>query len=143
MPKARPRPQKGVGWRWADILSRDRGAAAVEFALVSLLLITLVFGIAEFGRAWYTQASLSGAAREGVRVYALGGSPAQARASVKSYAPGLGISDGNIVLGTACPVSNPTGIRTTVQVNHTFNFVIPIFGSSITLTGEGEMRCNG
>ena len=123
---------------------RDRGAAAVEFALVSLLLITLVFGIAEFGRAWYTQATLSGAAREGVRVYALGGTEAEVRASVKSFAPGLGVVDAQIVPGASCPLTNPTGLRTTVTVNYTLDFILPtFFGTSIPLTGQGEMRCDG
>jgi len=45
----------------------DRGAAAVEFALVAPILILLVVGIAEFGRAYNVQNSLSAAAREGVR----------------------------------------------------------------------------
>lgn len=125
-------------------MSKERGAAAVEFALVSLLLVTLVFGIAEFGRAWFTQSTLSGAAREGVRVFALGGTADQARTTVMSFAPGLGIVDEDILLGTTCPPSNPTGITTTVRVEYQFDFIFPtLFGSSMTLTGEGEMRCNG
>ncbi len=34
----------------------ERGAAVVEFALVVPILIALVFGIAEFGRAYFTRA---------------------------------------------------------------------------------------
>jgi Flp pilus assembly protein TadG len=50
---------------------RDRGAAAVEFALVVPILLTLVIGIIEFGRAYNIQTTLSNAARDGVRVMAL------------------------------------------------------------------------
>ena len=42
--------------------------AAVEFAFIVPLLILLVLGIAEFGRAFQVQGTLSAAAREGVRV---------------------------------------------------------------------------
>ena len=61
-------------------LHKDRGAAAVEFALVMPVLLSLVVGIAEFGRAYNVQATLSGAAREGVRVMAVKNDAAAARA---------------------------------------------------------------
>jgi Flp pilus assembly protein TadG len=51
---------------------RDRkGQNLVEFALVVPMLLLLVFGIAEFGRAWMTKNILTGAAREAVRVAAV------------------------------------------------------------------------
>ncbi len=43
----------------------ESGAAAVEFALVVPILLLLVLGIIEFGRAYNIQNSLSAAAREG------------------------------------------------------------------------------
>jgi hypothetical protein len=45
----------------------DRGAAAVEFAMVMPLLVMLVFGIFEFGLAWHTYQVITDAAREGAR----------------------------------------------------------------------------
>ena len=59
--------------------SLGTGAAAVEFALVVPLLLVLVLGIAEFGRAYNMQTTLSGAAREGVREMALHNNPAARR----------------------------------------------------------------
>jgi Flp pilus assembly protein TadG len=50
--------------RWRD----DRGAAAVEFALVLPILILLLFGIIEFARVWNVRQTLTDAAREGARV---------------------------------------------------------------------------
>ncbi|MBP2675883.1 MAG: TadE family protein, partial [Deltaproteobacteria bacterium] len=44
------------------------GQNIVEFALVVPMLLLLVFGIAEFGRAWMTRNILTGAAREAVRI---------------------------------------------------------------------------
>lgn len=46
---------------------RDRGAVLIEFALVALLLFTLVFGIIDFGGAYNDQISVRQGARDGVR----------------------------------------------------------------------------
>lgn len=45
----------------------ERAAALVEFAIVLPVLLLLVFGIIDFGRALYTQNNLSAAVREGAR----------------------------------------------------------------------------
>ena len=45
----------------------ERGAVAVEFALLAPVLIMILLGIMEFGRAYNAQVSLTNAAREGVR----------------------------------------------------------------------------
>jgi len=50
----------------------DRGAAAVEMALVMPLLILMVMGIIDFGRIFNGEIQLSQAAREGARIAALG-----------------------------------------------------------------------
>jgi Flp pilus assembly protein TadG len=42
---------------------RDRGAAAVEFALLLPLLLLLVFGIIDFGRALNAEITITQAAR--------------------------------------------------------------------------------
>src|SRR3954454_16726859 len=49
----------------------DRGAAAVEFALVLPLLLMLLVAIVRFGQVWNAQITMTQAAREGVRVAAL------------------------------------------------------------------------
>lgn len=48
----------------------DRGQAIVEFALVSVLLFTLLFGGLDFGRALNAWAVVTHASREGARVAA-------------------------------------------------------------------------
>jgi hypothetical protein len=47
---------------------RDEGAAAVEFALVAMLLITLVFGIIEFSLLLRDYVSVGSAVRQGARI---------------------------------------------------------------------------
>ena len=52
--------QKSISNRLKD----ETGQNLIEFALVVPMLLLLVFGIAEFGRAWMTKSILTGAARE-------------------------------------------------------------------------------
>lgn len=80
----------------------DRGAAAVEFALVAPILILLVVGIAEFGRAYNVQNSLSAAAREGVRVMALKNDPAKAQSAAINAAPSVDLSSGDVAVSSSC-----------------------------------------
>lgn len=49
----------------------QRGAAAVEFAIIAPLLFMLVFGIVEFGRVWSEKNVFVGAAREAARYAAV------------------------------------------------------------------------
>jgi len=46
---------------------KQRGATAVEFAIVILIFITIIFGIIEFGLLMYNQHIATNAAREGAR----------------------------------------------------------------------------
>jgi len=48
-------------------LQKESGTSLVEFALVLPLLILFVFGIVEFGVAFYNKAMLTNASREGAR----------------------------------------------------------------------------
>jgi Flp pilus assembly protein TadG len=52
-------------------MSQERGAAAVEFAIVAGLLFMVLFGTIQFGLAYYRYQGLNAAAREGARLGAL------------------------------------------------------------------------
>jgi Flp pilus assembly protein TadG len=123
----------------------ERGATAVEFAFILPLLLVLVLGIAEFGRAFQVSGTLSAAAREGVRVMALQNDPAAARTAVRNAAPSLNPAVTNAQI-TITPASCPAGAtNTTVRVTVTYPmpFITDFFGSGVTLSGTGVMRCNG
>jgi Flp pilus assembly protein TadG len=127
-------------------LNDERGASAVEFAMILPLLILLVLGIAEFGRAFQVQGTLSAAAREGVRLMALQNDPAAARAAVRNAATSLdpGVTDAQIAITPAtCPTldAGTTSVRLTVR--YPMPYLTGFFGNSVTLTGTGVMRCNG
>jgi Flp pilus assembly protein TadG len=49
----------------------EKGAAIVEFALVVPLLLLLLWGIVDIGRAFYTLNNLASAVREGARTAAV------------------------------------------------------------------------
>jgi Flp pilus assembly protein TadG len=127
-------------------LWRERGAAAVEFALVMPLLLTLVLGIAEFGRAWNIQTTLSAAAREGVRVMALQNDSSAARTATKAAAaPAVILTDGQITVSPSCPAAGTNPLATTtVTISYSMVFITSYFGiAPLSLTGRGVMRCNG
>ena len=48
-------------------LRGERGSVAVEFAIILPVLMLLVFGIIDFGHAWYMKHMMSDASREGAR----------------------------------------------------------------------------
>lgn len=122
----------------------DRGAAAVEFALVLPLLLTLVFGIAEFGRLYTIQTSITAAAREGARAMALDDTLAAARSAAESTAQPYTVTDTQVTVSpTACPNPNTTDAQVRVIIKYPVTLLTGWFGKSITLTGTGVMRCNG
>jgi Flp pilus assembly protein TadG len=127
-------------------LRNQRGASAVEFAFIAPLLILLALGIAEFGRAFQVQGTLSAAAREGVRTMALQNNQAAARTMVRSVASSLnpGVTDGQIAISpAACPTTYTTGSSVTVTVTYRLPFFSGFFGAGVTLHASGVMRCNG
>ncbi|HEY2306938.1 MAG TPA: TadE/TadG family type IV pilus assembly protein [Streptosporangiaceae bacterium] len=125
----------------------DRGAAAVEFALLLPLLLLLVFGIIDFGRAINAQITLTQAARQGARLAALG----QPNVVSATQAAATGLNPVTVTV-TPCPSGATQTTGAVVKASYSFNFVTPVgaiaglfggggFGSPITLTATGEMPC--
>ena len=67
---------------------KEDGAAAVEFALIVGLLAILVFGLLEYGLAFWQVQNLRAATREGARVAAVGGDNAEIRAAMVNSSAG-------------------------------------------------------
>jgi Flp pilus assembly protein TadG len=127
-------------------LRDERGASAVEFAFLVPLLLVLVLGIAEFGRAFQVQGTLSAAAREGVRTMALQDDPAAARSAVRTAAASLdpALTDAQIgITPSSCPVTYPGTATVRVTISYRMPFLTGFFGAGVPLTGTGVMRCNG
>jgi Flp pilus assembly protein TadG len=69
-------------------LRREDGAAAVEFALIVGLLAILVFGLLEYGLAFWQVQNLRAAAREGARVAAVRGDDTAIRNAMEAASVG-------------------------------------------------------
>lgn len=75
----------------------NRGAALVEFAIVSVLLITMMLGIIEFGLLMKDYLTLSQSAREGVRSASLGSPTSVIQSRVMDSAPTLTVANIGVI----------------------------------------------
>ncbi|WP_309108590.1 pilus assembly protein [Arthrobacter sp.] len=119
---------------------RARGAIAVEFALVAPILLALVAGIVEFSHAYNLQISVTQAAREAARTMAITNSQDEAEEAAANGAPGL---DTDTFVYDFTPETCSEDETVTVSVSYTANTLTGLFGSAVTLTGVGAMRCGG
>lgn len=133
-----------------------RGAALVEFALVSGLLCLLLFGIIEVGLLFGDQALVGAAAREAARSAAIGSATGDAKKRGVSGGAGLPLTAANVVLeksadGTAWGPLGDTGptndarsnidlVRATVTYSHPLVTSLVFTGSAKTLTSKMVMR---
>ena len=136
---------------------RERGAAAVEMALVLPLLLLVLGGMIDFGRALFTQNVATNAAREGVRMRALGYTTAQADTRMTQSMVGInapsytaaytlvqGGTPGTTTTDGACPTAPLITDRQRVVVTITnFSWLFPLPVPTPTLTAQAEMRCGG
>ncbi|RZU66668.1 TadE-like protein [Microterricola gilva] len=120
----------------------ERGAAAIEFALILPILLVLVLGIVEFGRAYNVQISLSNAAREGARSMAIHNSVTDARAAAIGAAPSIqpAIAASQI---TISPSSCASGGTVNVTIRYPLELLTGFFEDTFELTSVGVMRCGG
>lgn len=123
----------------------ERGAVAVEFAILAPILIMLLMGIMEFGRAYNAQVSLTNAAREGVRVMTISNNQASARTAAKNAAVSLtpGLKDSDITFSANNGTANcATNAQMTVTVNYSLKTLTGIAGPFL-MSGKGVMVCGG
>lgn len=129
---------------------RSRGAVAVEFALVAPVLLLLIAGIVEFAHGYNIQISVTQAAREAARNFAITNDLAQASKAGKDGAPGL--TPAKFTFTPSIP-SCESGKNITITVKYAAEsvtgFALVMDGQSIavaknfTVTGIGAMRCGG
>lgn len=119
---------------------RDRGAVAVEFALVAPILLALLAGIVEFSHAFNLQISVTQAAREAAREMAITNSQDEAEAAAENGAPGLNTA---AFTYTFTPEACTDEATVTVDISYTADTLTGLFGSAVTLVGVGAMRCGG
>ena len=129
----------------------ERGAVAVEMAIVLPLLLMLLIGIIEFGRIYTIQISLSQAAREGARYAAVhyADDDLDVEGAALGAAPSL---DGLPVVVHNDPDSCASGTNARVTTTVTLTSLSGLFDAEllgmpvifpVELTGVGVMQCGG
>ncbi|AEG42908.1 TadE/TadG family type IV pilus assembly protein [Isoptericola variabilis] len=127
----------------------DRGAAAVEFALVLPVLVLIIVGIIGFGHAYHVQTVLGNAARDGVRILALSDDADAARqamdAAIASAAPAVTLTDDQITVTPTPQCASGAGVTPgNARVTITLEDFQPLGGFfTLDLTGTAAMRCTG
>jgi Flp pilus assembly protein TadG len=125
---------------------KRRGVAAVEFAFVAPVLILLVFGMIEFGRAVMVQQIITNASREGARLAVLDGTTASdVRTKVGTYLTDASIKGATVTINPSEPNTAGYGAPVTVTVQVPFSQVSwlpsPMFlGGGRQLTATTVMR---
>jgi Flp pilus assembly protein TadG len=117
--------------------SPQKGASAVEFALVLPLLMVITFGIIEFGTYLYNVQVITNASREGARAGIVAINPRvpptganSIESVVQQYCAGHLVTFGapNTPSITAPPLgysaTAPFGTPLTVQVNYQYSFLV-------------------
>jgi Flp pilus assembly protein TadG len=76
--------------------TRRRGQALVEFAMIMPLILVIVLGLLDLGRAVFSYNTLSQAARSGSRVAMVDQNPARVRTKAIASAASLGLATSNV-----------------------------------------------
>jgi Flp pilus assembly protein TadG len=137
----------------------ERGAIAVEFALIMPILLLLVLGILEFGFGYHAWDATQNAAREGARLGAVSPDVAEIEARVRGTTSFLDQNqltvhiDCGLTGGTFSPCSSNPGdwdegdiVRVTVEYTYDFLTPLPAFtgmGSQMHMSSISEARFEG
>ena len=142
----------------AHVPVSERGAAAVEFAIVCSLLFLVVFGIIEFSMLLYDKAVITNASREGARAGIVYDSDRNTGSVTKAATDAanqsctgslisFGASQAPVVTVNAGGANSGDPLTVTVSYRYTF-LVFPnlsrlfggSFGSSLNLSSQTIMR---
>jgi len=123
----------------------EAGAAAVEFALVLIPLLLLVFGIIEFGFILYDKQIITNASGVGARAGTIypGLSTAAIQAQVRDYLTATGLDAGTATIDVT-GAQGASGSNLTVTVHYTYRFMvlptITSLGPTLSLTAQTVMQ---
>jgi Flp pilus assembly protein TadG len=145
-------------------LRKEEGAALLEYAIIFILFMTLLFGIMGMGEMLYSYHFVSSVARDATRWAAVNGSTCSSDGSctapatssdVKTYVTNhtpLGIDTGQITTTptwnpagsngptTCATTNNAPGCTVEVQVSYKYTFIFPLIRTTpLTLSSASEM----
>ncbi|MFF2277829.1 TadE/TadG family type IV pilus assembly protein [Agromyces sp. NPDC058126] len=130
----------------------ERGAAAVEFALVFPLVIMLLLTVIEFSRLWNIQATISDSARIAARsaaVYSNDPDLDDSEVIAKAKADATGIpsfvdwSSATVNITISCDTTGAATSEVIVVPGSFSSWFTEALGDPITLKATGEMPCGG
>lgn len=151
--------------------SDQKGASAVEFALILPLLVVILFGIIEFGLILYDQQVITNASRDGARAGIVNQTPRMGFADIKTVvdeysktnlitfgtAPSTilhsveNVTSGGTFTSGNTPICTAFGDRLLVTVTYPYKFlvfssVMPLLSgghlsSSLPLKAQTAMKC--
>jgi len=136
------------------LLRSEHGAELIEMAIVTPILLLLVFGIVDFGFLFQRYVVLTNAAVEGARVATMPGyTAADAQARVQAYVANS-LPGTVVATAVAVPVTLPgagggtwPGMRVTVTHVYTLGYIAPMIrlvggtsAGTVTLTAQSTMR---
>lgn len=130
----------------------ERGASAVEFAIVASLLFILLFGTVQFGMAFNRAQGLEAAAREGARAASVGGTYSEIATRVRAAQSMFDPTDVNVTTSPAssgrtrpCAVAGlGADVTVTAAVAPAARYAITIPGwgnREIAYSSAGTFRC--
>lgn len=122
---------------------RERGQALVELALVLTILLALLMGTIDIGRALHTYLVLEHASREGARAGALGQGDLQIDSTVRNALSPV-VDRTKVVVAVTPPESarargTPVSVRVTYPMQYLFPYLQSLLGP-LDLAGETIMR---
>jgi Flp pilus assembly protein TadG len=122
-----------------------RGQALVEFALILPLMMLLLLGILEMGRAWNVKQVLTDAAREGARLAVVGDPTitlqSQVDTRIKQVVSRAGLDSTQLTIGYPDGFKTGTGNITTVQLSMPYRFVaLHRFAALVTNNGVMTLK---
>jgi Flp pilus assembly protein TadG len=144
---------------WRARARDQRGAVAVEFALIFPILVLLVLGIIEFGAGFHAWDATQNAAREGARLGAVDASPSDITKRVRGTTSFLNQSDLTVTIECqrkggpffTCP-NDPAqwveGDIVRVAVEYHYDYITPLprfvgMGPDMRMRSVAEARFEG
>ena len=124
------------------LFKKEKGASAIEFALILPVLVILIFGIFEFAIAFNNYITITHAAREGVRRAAVDLYNPDLKDYIKDMAFPLALTDEDIVIDWDSNPEDPLiGDPVWVEITYNFGISIPLVGSwEVPLKNKAIMR---
>lgn len=121
----------------------DRGAAAVEFALISVPLLYLLYGAVSFGFLLNAQETATQLAREGARAAAICGTASGCDTTAAGRVAAAKPNGFTIVSTSITTCSSGASDATAIVTTHPPLNFIPFLTSSTEVKGKATTPCGG